>query len=313
MKGGRPADRQPPTGGMPSRGSGAEQPSVDDAKVPAAPDPWTRRRDAADDGARPDARELAALEESVQVVGRRGRGAVVATGLITLAFVVGLVRPWDWLAGTQAREATAPSSPSGAAAAAGSPGATTEGGPSPTPAPGSDAAAAQVCDYPQSWRSATMQDWAGRRARVWTAIQAVTATGPLDPSIDFQVIAGDHFTAIGWCAPVLGPDRPPLSATGRLFRVTSGKAVEPRSVLLEPAAPNALGELLAPAPGSNGVNGTWEPGRYVIEMATPERSWVRFIGLELRTVPVIIPSSAPVSSAPVSSAPATQPSPAPSG
>ena len=122
----------------------------------------------------------------------------------------------------------------------------TPAGPTPTPAPGSVEAAAQVCAYPQGWRSATLQNYAGRRALVWTAVDAVSATGPLDPSIPFEGVAGDTFTAIGWCAPVDGPDRPPDGTTARLFRVADGRATPEPYVRLHPAAPNPLGELWGP-------------------------------------------------------------------
>jgi hypothetical protein len=252
-------------------------------------------------------------------VGGSRRGATLTTVLVALAFVVGFVRPWDWLGSSAAATASGvpgasvPATAQGSGGPGGTPGAPSA---SPTPAPGSDAAAAQTCAYPQSWRSATIQEWAGRAARVWTAVDATVAGGPLDPSIPFQVIAGDRFSALGWCAPVLGPDRPPESAVGRLFRIAGGGATEPPLRLLEPAAPNPLGELWIPAAAGAVGTVTWPAGRYVIELATPSGSWTRWIGIELRVTPqpVLSPAaSAPSVESPAASEPPGGASVAPTG
>ncbi len=192
------------------------------------------------------------LEEAIRPVAKRGRGPTFTIALVVLAFVLGVVRPWDWLPNGGAASDARPGGEAAATGAlvtgsgdAGGTGAT-PAGPTPTPAPGSVEAAAQVCAYPQGWRSATLQNYAGRRALVWTAVDAVSATGPLDPSIPFEGVAGDTFTAIGWCAPVDGPDRPPDGTTARLFRVADGRATPEPYVRLHPAAPNPLGELWGP-------------------------------------------------------------------
>ena len=266
----------------------------------------------ADDDATLAPRERALLEESVRPVAGRSVRATITIALVVAAFLVGLVHPWDWLAGAS-RSPVAGDRATGQAPGSGGPGqgGNGQGGiatpaPTDTPAPGSDAAAAAVCAYPQSWRSATIQDWAGRRARVWTAVDVVTASGPLDSSIPFQVVAGDRFTAIGWCAPVLGPDRPPLTMRGVLFRVDAGAATPEPYRLLEPAAPNALGELWAPTGSA-----TWPAGRYVIELATPSGSWVRWLGLELRVSPVLVATPSPVPSPAGSPDASTSPSSSP--
>jgi hypothetical protein len=230
-----------------------------------------------------------AFVESVQRVGSRGRSATITGVLLVAAFALGLVRPWDWLgAGASSGTANPPDRSAGVAAGIATPQPTA----SPTPGPGTDAAAAETCAYPQSWRSATLQRWAGREAQVWTAVEAVSASGPSDPAIPFQVVGGDEFRAIGWCAPVLGDDRPPLDARGRLFRLDGANADEVAYRLIAPAAPNALGELLAPDGPDPAF---WPPGRYVFELATPTGSWQRWLGLELREAgsPVATPAASP--------------------
>ena len=294
------------------------------------------------------------LEEAIRPVAKRGRGPTFTIALVVLAFVLGVVRPWDWLpnggAASDARpggEAAATGAPVTGSDDAGGTGAA-QAGPTPTPAPGSVEAAAQVCAYPQGWRSATLQNYAGRRALVWTAVDAVSATGPLDPSIPFEGVAGDTFTAIGWCAPVDGPDRPPDGTTARLFRVADGRATPEPYVRLHPAAANPLGELwgpvgspaaspgtgatpaaspaASPGPGASPVHAdglppgpslgvgetapTWAPGHYLIELEAPGGDYVRWLGLDIRlSQPVVEPGSTPP--APVEPTATASPTPAP--
>jgi hypothetical protein len=263
-------------------------------------------------------REEEALAQAVRPVGTRGRGATVAAVLIVLAFVVGLVRPWDFLGdgggGTPGPVAdasglvVAPTPPPAASSSdAGAPGALPTG----------DGSTSPTCGYPQGWRSATVQVWGGRRARVWTAVDAAQARGPEDPAIPFNAIAGEDFTAIGWCAPVTGDERPPASAQGVLWQVgTDGLAHRVAFRRLEPPAPSSLGELWAPdtgstpgpsdspgvspsASGASGAAPAWPLGGYVIELATPDGTWSRWLGLELRAVPgsTAGPTASPATSA----------------
>lgn len=247
----------------------------------------------ADDEARLGRREQARLDESVVTVARRGRGPAIAVALIVGAFLVGVVRPWDWLgsgAGAQAPDLH----PGAADGATIEPAGAGSGGGEPVPgagAPGAGAGAgpggayqAPTCAYPSSWRTASLQLWAGREARVWTAAEAVVATGPADPSIPFHPIASRQVEAVGWCAPVTGPDRPPAVAAGTLFRLLGGVATQVAVRRLEPAAASALGELWAPVPADDGRPARWPDGRYVIRLATPDGGFVRYLGLEVGVV-----------------------------
>lgn len=252
-------------------------------------------------------REEQALEDAVRPVASRGRGVIVAAVLVVLAFVAGLVRPWDFLGGTPAAD-----QPTGSAAIAestpGPGGSTNPGDQGPT-----GTAKPPTCGYPMGWRSATLQVWGGQRAQVWSAVEVVDhAAGAGDSAIPFNVVAGDDFTAIGWCAPVAGDERPPNATQGRLFGFgIDGAVAELPYRRLEPPAPSALGELWVPvvaAPGPSGAGPAWSPGRYVIELATADGSWTRWLGIELRKV------SQNGASSPVPSAPgAGSPGPSPSG
>jgi hypothetical protein len=231
-------------------------------------------------------REEEALAQAVRPVGPRGRGATVAAVLIVLAFVVGLVRPWDFLAGVSARRGPASDGPAAVARGNPTPGEASEDPGGPLGSVDDAAETAPTCGYPQSWRSATLQLWAGHRARVWSAAEAAVAARPDDPSIEFNVVAGEDFTAIGWCAPVSGPDRPPVSARGSLFRIDEdGTASQQSYARLEPPAATSLGELWVPAGQGASAAPAWPVGRYVIGLATADGSWSRWLGLELRSVP----------------------------
>jgi hypothetical protein len=243
-----------------------------------------------------------AHSEAVRPVAGRGRGATIAAVLIVAAFLVGVLRPWDLLgsAGADAR----PDASAGAVVDGSEPSdgeqVAVAASPSPTTGPlTADRAAAGVCGYPQGWRSATIQEWAGRRAHVWTAVDVVEATGPTDPAIPFQVVAGEDFTAIGWCAPVEGESRPPLSATGRLFVIgEDGTATELPYRRIDPEIPSALGELWTPAEGAGSAAEPWPVGRYVIQLETGSGEWQRWLGLDLRSQPVRPVGSGSASPAP---------------
>ena len=110
-----------------------------------------------------------------------------------------------------------------------------------------------------------------------------------------------------------GDERPPIGARGHLFGIdVDGGAVELPYERLEPATASALGELWAPT--SEPDNG-WSLGQYVIALTTPDGSWARYLGLDLRTSPVgpspapgtpspqPTPSGPPPTASPVSSAP----------
>ncbi len=274
---------------------GPSQQRPSPAAPPRAPQGWSggARREGRDP---PDPdpvavlapREETLLEEAVTTVGHRGRGPVVATVLIAAAFVLGLLRPWDLLA--------PPARPAGDVAP-GSGGITVAGSVRADPTPPIEPSRQLTCAYPSQWRSSTIQDWAGRTARVWTAIEVVEATGPDDPTIPFDPVIAASVTAIGWCAPVDGPDRPPLALTATLYRIQDGRAIPIPYDRLEPGEPDALGELWLPQALGVGNRPTWAMGRYVIELRSASGAYRRFLGLELMDH-VVRPGPSPAPTAP---------------
>jgi hypothetical protein len=228
----------------------------------------------ADPGARLAPREQARIDDAVVTVARRGRGPGLVAALVAGAFVIGLVRPWDWVDGGP-RDTAGPNPDAGAVGEA--PAA------SAAPVDGGPAGSYQspTCAYPSSWRTASLRRWGGREARVWAAAEASSASGPADPAILFHAIPSEVVDAIGWCAPVTGPERPPPAAAGTLFLIRDGVADEVAVDRLEPASANALGQLWAPLPGEDERRRPWQPGRYVIRLATPSGSYVRYLGLDV--------------------------------
>jgi hypothetical protein len=243
------------------------------------------------------------VDEAVVRVARRGRGPTIAAALVVGAFLVGLVRPWDWLTGGVVSTPAPPATAEGGGATL-APSAGAGGDPAPI-------IGAPTCGYPTSWRTSTIQLWAGARARVWTAAETVPAVGATDPSIPFNLVASEAVEAIGWCAPVSGPDRPPLAAEATLFRLVNGVATEVAVDRLEPAAGDALGELWLPPREPGRPRPLWAPGRYVIRLAAPSGGYERYLGLEVG-LPGTTPSAAPEAE-PKPSAARTPGSPATTG
>ena len=220
------------------------------------------------------------IESSLTSLGRGGRGPVVVTILVVGAFLLGLFRPWDLLG------------PPGVAPTAATPGLAEASSVDGTAVDGGSAGTVQrpeppvprtaiTCALPSQWRSSTIEDWTGRQARVWTAVEVVEGTGPADPSIPFEPIVSPTVTAIGWCAPVVGADRPPQSLTASLYRIRDGVAIAIPYDRLEPAEPDVLGELWVPRPLGVGNRPSWPLGRYVIELRSASGGYVRYLGLDL--------------------------------
>jgi hypothetical protein len=270
---GEPGRRTPHSGSVPPR-------------APQTPGSRSGRSDAGDDEqARLAPREQAQIEQSVRLVGRAGRGPLVVAALVAGAFLLGLVRPWDFVAGpvddgsratVASGVADAPILADGPVTAPGVEMRTAPPAPSLTP----------TCAFPSQWRSATIEEWSGRPARVWRAAAVERVTGPDDPALPFEPIVAATVTAIGWCAPVDGPDRPPRDIVATLYRLRDGVPVPVPYDRLEPPDPDAQGELWVPRAQSVGYRPTWPMGRYVIELRSPTGRYVRHLGIELSDVVV---------------------------
>jgi hypothetical protein len=140
-----------------------------------------------------------------------------------------------------------------------------------------DAGVAAICLEPGSWRTATIETWRDQTVRVWRAIDPVPASGPDDQAIPIVPAVGSRVAAIGFCAPVVGPDRPTGTATIEAWRreavpgegaspapgavAAGGVAASPLQLrpIVPAGSPSPYGALFAPATGPDGGAG-WAPG-----------------------------------------------------
>jgi hypothetical protein len=157
--------------------------------------------------------------------------------------------------------------------------------PAPSSAPNSraDADVATICLEPASWRTATIETWRDQTVRVWRAIDPVLASGPDDPAIPIVPAVGNSVAAIGFCAPVVGPDRPSGPVTVEAWRrepvagdraspasgpVAAG-AAEPVRIdlrsLVPAGSPSPFGALFGPPEAKAGTG--WPPGVVVFRYA----------------------------------------------
>ena len=156
-----------------------------------------------------------------------------------------------------------------------------------------EASVAAICLEPGSWRTATIETWRDRTVRVWRAIDPVPASGPDSPAIPIVPAVGSRIAAIGFCAPVVGPDRPTGPATVDAWRLAPAGGAEaaptsaPEALELRQLVPNGsvspLGGLFGP-PEPVGSTTGWPAGvvvfRYVRDAGTPS-SAATWFGIEI--------------------------------
>jgi hypothetical protein len=132
----------------------------------------------------------------------------------------------------------------------------------PAPTAGVEA----ICMEPETWRTATIEQWhPDQRVRVWRALDPQPANGPADPSIARVPAVGEAIAAIGYCAPVVGPDEPTSRATVAAWRLDGSVAT---SIPLRQMAPvggeATFGALFAPP---DARDSSWPTGVYVFRFA----------------------------------------------
>jgi hypothetical protein len=215
-------------------------------------------------------------------VSRHGRAPAIVAG-VAIAFVgIALLKPWAWAVGPD---------PSGGPARAGAVGGRVQGAsrgaaPSPSTAEASIEAVQAFCMDPGSWRTATIEQWStDQTVRVWRRIEPRRASGPTDPGIDAVPAVGETVPAIGYCAPVGGPERPSGPAAVVAWRVDGPLATEIDLRRLAPVdGVSELGALWAP-PVAGATS--WPDGRYVfrfVELAAgADAVW---FAVEVRTEPL---------------------------
>jgi hypothetical protein len=194
--------------------------------------------------------------------------ALVAGALVVLA-----VKPWA----TDEQRARNPAA--AASAAISSPAA-----PQPSERPRTpDEIVAADCLAPSGWRIFTVAVWHDQTIRSWWAIEPVVADDPTDPRIPVLSIVAIDVPALGYCAPLYGPDRPLPGTVVRMWRTgPGGSLTEVRTGRLQPPFETPLLALYAP-PGSSGdgldTAVSWPTGRYLFS------SGDRWFGVDLRIDP----------------------------
>jgi hypothetical protein len=212
----------------------------------------------------------------------------VTAVVLAVAVIVGLalLKPWGPpnSGGTAEPGMTLPTS------------AIAEATPSPTPM-SEESLVAGFCLQPAGWRIFTTEHWSDRDVRVWrTALAFANAVDATDTRIPMTPVASRSVTTLGFCAPVSGPDRPPIEATVTVYRRDPG---EPPTILavrrVQPAArPSALGSVFSPPLSKNlGMDDEigWVSGVYVFRVgAFTPGAYVRWLGVTVEILPGPRPS-----------------------
>jgi hypothetical protein len=213
--------------------------------------------------------------EPVRVVGASSIDALQRLVLTVVALiVVAVVKPWG----------AGPPMPLGEAIPGPSPTPTIPAAPRP---PTELDVVASFCLEPSGWRVYSIERWSGQQVRTWTALMPIrTATSPTDPRIPVVPVVSQAVLAIGYCSPVVGPEKPPAVASDRVYRLTSatidGKVVaqaEPVSPLRIAPTERAsyLGAAYAPLSGSS-----WADGTYIVLIQGSGYS--RWFGIQVETL-----------------------------
>lgn len=128
---------------------------------------------------------------------------------------------------------------------------------------------ALFCLDPESWRIATVERWRDQTIRVWRAIEpTAVASGPNDPRIPVFPVVSEGVTELGWCAPVVGPDRPVGLATVEAWQRTAGRSMAIRTSGTRATGVGlSFGGLYSP-PGGVGDE-VWPDGSYVFRFREP--------------------------------------------
>jgi hypothetical protein len=222
------------------------------------------------------------MEPPTHPVRRPGRDDPRAVPLllvsVALFIVVAILKPWSGpppAGGEPARPA--PSAPPPASAA-------------PDPATLEERHVATFCLEPNGWRVYVDERWSGRDVRTWkTATPIAVADGPTDPRIPIVGVSSRLVRAIGWCAPVAGPERPPSGATARVFSLTSLPAGDSATQIAPPRlqpidGPSSLGAVYGP-PGGRPLSTRapgWPDGVYVFRIGGgPDDTFVRWFAIQV--------------------------------
>jgi hypothetical protein len=237
----------------------------------------------AHDGDAPDAREARAAPDSdrfermERLAPPRGRGpsgpVVAVVGVA--AIVIALLKPWASAEPVATLLPVSSVAPDVAVVTA---------APAPT-APSAESAASGLCFGVAEWRVVAAEIWSDRPVRAWIAADGRVAHDPLDPNVAFTPVVATAVPSLGFCAPVVGDDRPPADAVVALWRLDDTGATTLRPRVREPAVATPFGRLWWPPADVATGPATWPPGRYVVGLASGTSDYLRFLGIEVVLTP----------------------------
>lgn len=233
-------------------------------------------------------------------VGPRGSTAPWMA-LIVGALLLAVIKPWGPDAGH--------SSPSGSAGD-GSPSGAHMGTPAVAGAdPTANAGLRSVCHNTDAWLLATVEASRGQTLRVLRVVAPVRAGRPADPALPRVVFGSESVAELGWCAPVVGPDRSAGIATVTAWAVANGHARQIAldgdhsfdgsgfGALYRPTPGGSPGGRAAPSAGAGPAPSTWPSGIYVLTLVDADGT-SRSFGVDLEILPRGWPSGPPPSGRP---------------
>lgn len=147
--------------------------------------------------------------------------------------------------------------------------------PVPTEDRTAEGLATQICLGAGAWEIVSLETWRTQDVRVWRAIEPLAAAdGPADPAIPSVPVGALEVTALGWCAPAFGPQRPTGPARVSAWSVRNGVATDLALRQVQPAAVTPLAALYVPLTSCperticapllrEPVPGPWTTGRVV--------------------------------------------------
>ena len=221
---------------------------------------------------RPEQIEPPVDRVSVEPVGGFSWRPFAVIGLIAVVLGLAVVKPWD---------ANRPA-PQLVARPVASPTPVVTASPQPTIDPLIDAASSRMlCNAPAGWRLVSMETGPLGDTRTMYGIEPATASGPTDPSIPTAQLHDALMFGVGVCRPNPGGLRVADLPFNSVTVWDNSDPSQPRAVANPFVLDDALfrlGEVYLGPPRdtnysmSNGrVAPSWQPGRYVLEIADATR------------------------------------------
>jgi hypothetical protein len=242
-------------------------------------------------------------EVRFEQVGSKGvsRAVPILTFLIGIFIGAAVVKPWDLV--LPPRSASVDQAATSSARSISSPTPATPPAPSPSGPPAECVFAGGWRVFALGQRDALGGDSStgggvqpssppfgdiGNPLRRWLEVAPLTeVSGPDDPRIPFVTIVSVRITGIGYCPPPGGADEPPPGSRLEVWSIgADGAATALALQRVSLAAPMAL-EVAVHIPAGEDPTGAgrWAPGRYVFAVASPDGTYGRWFGVEIRTPP----------------------------